>query len=85
MRALNSNPNVDNSDLSNYPDGRVKDNTGSGNGTGVNERVYGDLHQAIAKLMRLYGIIPSGLPDNEANGFQIVEALKALASKNDYI
>jgi hypothetical protein len=85
MRALNSNPNVDNSDLSNFPDGRIKDNTGTGNGTGVNEKVYGDLHQTIAKLMRLYGIIPNGLPDNETNGFQIVDALKSLASKNDYI
>lgn len=85
MRALNSNPNVDNGDLINYPDGRIKDNTGTGNGTGVNERVYGDLHQTIAKLMRLYSITPNGLPENETNGFQIVEAFRALASKNDYI
>ncbi len=85
MRALNSNPNIDNSDLPNYPDGRIKDNTGTGNGTGVNENVYGDLHQAIAKLMRQYGIAPTGFPDNETNGFQIVEAFKALASKNDYV
>ena len=85
MRALNSNKNIDNSDLPNYPGGRIKDNTGSGNGTGVNEKVYGDLHQAIAKLMRLYGISPTGLPDNETNGFQIIEAFKSLASKNDYI
>lgn len=86
MRALNSSPNVvDNSDPSNYPNGRIKDNDGTGNGTGVNERVYGDLHQTIAKLMRLYEIVPTGLPDNETNGYQIIEALSALASKNDYI
>lgn len=86
MRALNSSPNVvDNSDPSNYPNGRIKDNDGTGNGTGVNERVYGDLHQTIAKLMRLYEIVPTGLPDNETNGYQIIESLSALASKNDYI
>jgi hypothetical protein len=85
MRSLNSNPNVDNSDLANYPDGRIKDNTGTGNGTGVNERVYGDIHQTIAKLMRSYNILPNGLPDNEQNGFQIIEAMIALASKNDYV
>jgi hypothetical protein len=87
MRTFNTNPNVDNSDLVNYPDGRIKDNTGSGDGTGVNEQVYGDLHQAVAKAMRLYGIIPNGLPENEnpLNGFQIIEALRALASKNDFI
>lgn len=85
MRALNTNPNVDNSDLVNYPDGRIKNNTGSGNGTAVNERTKGDIHQAIAKMMRLYNILPNNLPDNETNGFQIVEAIVALASKNDFI
>lgn len=85
MRALNSNTNIDNSDLANYPDGRLKDNTGAGNGTPVNEKTNGDLFQTIAKLMRLYGITPNGLPDNESNGYQIIDAMRALASKNDYI
>jgi hypothetical protein len=85
MIPLNSNPNVDNSDLINYPDGRIKDNDGSGNGTPVNRSVYGDLHSTISKLMRMYGIIPNGLPDNENNGYQIIEAMVGLASKNDFI
>lgn len=85
MIPLKNNPNVDNSDPGNYPDGRVKDNTGSGNGTPVNRNVYGDLHSNISKLMRLYGIVPTELPDNETSGFQIIDALIALASKNDYI
>ena len=85
MRSLASNPNIDNGDLVNYPNGRIKDNTGIGDGTAVNERVKGDLHQAIEKLMRLYGITPNNLPDNETNGFQIIDALRALASKNDFI
>lgn len=85
MIPLNLNPNVDNSDLVNYPDGRIRDNDGTNNGTGVNRSVYGDLHSNISKLMRLYGIIPSNLPDNETNGFQIIESLRALASKNDFI
>ena len=84
MRILSSNPNVDNSDLANYPDGRVKNNTGSNDGTSVNERVYGDIHQAISKLMRLYNITPNDLPDNETNGFQIIEAFRSLASKNNF-
>lgn len=85
MIALNSNTNIDNSDLTNYPSGRIKDNDGSGNGTPVNRSVYGDLHSTISKLMRLYSISPNGLPDNETNGFQIIDALSALASKNDFI
>jgi hypothetical protein len=35
--------------------------------------------------MRLYGIVPNDLPDNENNGYQIIDALVALASKNDFI
>lgn len=88
MRALKSGNNiVDDSNPTDYPDAKIKDNTGSGDGTGVNEAVYGDIHQTIAKAMRLYGITPNGLPENEnpSNGFQIIEALRALASKNDFI
>lgn len=85
MIPLKNNANVDNSDLANYPDGRIKDNQGSGDGTPVNRSVYGDLHSNISRLMRLYDITPTGLPDNETSGYQIIQALSALASKNDYI
>lgn len=78
-------PNIDKSDPGNYLEGRVKDNTGSGGGTPVNEFVYGDIHQMLAKLMHLYKIKYNGLPDNEQNGYQLIEALTALASKNDYV
>lgn len=77
--------NVDKSDLVKYPDARIRDNDGSGNGTPVNEALYGDQHEFFAKLLRLYGISYNGLPDNESNGYQLIEAIKALASKNDYI
>jgi hypothetical protein len=85
MIPLISNPNIDLSDLVNYPFGRIKDNTGTGNGTPVNRNVYGDLHVNIAKLMALYGIAPSITPDNENNGYQIIEALIALSSKNTIV
>ena len=75
MRKLSSNSNVIISDP-NYPNGRVRDNTGTGNGTPVNEGVYGDIHVNKDKLMDLYGIESNGLPDNEANGYQIIEALR---------
>ena len=77
--------NIDLSDPVNYPNGRIKNNSGSGNGTPVNEIVYGDLHETFAKLMRLYELNYNGLPDNEANEYQLVKALEALASKNDYV
>ena len=46
-------PNVDNSNPSLYPNGRIQDNTGSGNGTPVNNFVYSDLHEMKDKLFRL--------------------------------
>lgn len=85
MRNKGTLTNIDNSDPTNYPNGRIKNNTGSGNGTPVNEFVYGDLQEAKDKLMRLYDISHNGLPDNETNGYQLVDALISLASKNDFL
>lgn len=77
--------NIDNSDLPNYPNGRIKNNDGSGNGTPVNEIVKGDIHEFFDKAMRLYGINHNGLPDNETNGYQLIDAVVAMASKNDFV
>lgn len=85
MRKFIDNPNVDNSDPTNYPGGRVKNDTGASDGTPVDERVYGDLHQLYMKLCRDYGIVPNNLPDNVENGYQLLAAFQSLASKNDYI
>ena len=84
MRKLSNNPNVILSDA-NYPNGKIRNNTGAGNGTPVTEGVYGDIHVNKDKMMDLYGIIPNNLPDNETNGYQIIESLRALATKNDFI
>jgi hypothetical protein len=77
--------NIDLADPTNYPDGRIKDNTGVGDGTPVNRLLYSDLHEYFAKLMRLANIAYNGLPDNEANGYQLVAAAIALAGKNDFL
>ena len=77
--------NIDNSDLANFPNGRIQDNTGAGNGTPVNEIVYGDIHEFFAKLMRLSGITYNDLPDNESNGYQLLEAMKGVPGKNDKV
>ena len=75
--------NIDLSNPSDYLNGRIKDNTGSGDGTPVNERVYGDFHQLVAKLMNLSGLAFNNLPENETNGYQFIDSLRNLASKND--
>lgn len=85
MRNKLLQPNIDNSDPINFPNGRIKNNDGSGNGTAVNEQTKGDIHEFFDKCMRLYGIAHNGFPDNEANGYQTIEAVRALASKNDFV
>lgn len=84
MRNKATLPNIDNSNPA-FLLGRIKDNTGANDGTPVNEFVYGDIHQFIAKLITLAGIIPNDLPDNETNGYQILEALFAFSNKNNHI
>jgi len=85
MRNKGIQSNIDNSDLVNFPNGRIKNDDGSGNGTSVNEQTKGDLHEFFDKMLRLYGIEHNNLPESEANGYQTIEALRAIASKNDFI
>ena len=65
----------------NYPYGRIKDNTGSGDGTPVSVNTYGDFHQFFARIMAEAVLTHNSLPDNGTNGFQFYEALKTIISK----
>jgi hypothetical protein len=77
--------NIDGSDLGNYPNKRIRNNDGSGNGTPVDESVYGDIHELMAKIMRESKTNYNGLPDNNSNGYQLFDAFLSLAGKNDFI
>lgn len=72
--------NVDNSDPD-YPDGKIVNNNGSGNGTKLNFNMTTDVWEFFAKVLRKTGIIANNLPDNESNGFQTVEAMQLLPGK----
>jgi|GEM_PF-3746515 len=85
MRNKANQVNIDNSDLFNYPNGRIRNNDGSGNGTPVDESVYGDLHETKDKIMRDSKTTYNNLPDNQTNGYQLYEALMSLGGKNDMI
>ena len=65
---------------SEYPDGNIKDDTGADDGTPVEKTTYADMHQTLAKLLRLADITPSGNPENEYSGFQYIEAMDCLYS-----
>lgn len=78
-------PNVDNSNPAAYPNAQIKDDTGSNDGTAVAQVTMSDQFEFFAKLMRLAGLTYNDSFDNEVNGYQYVNALIALAGKNDYI
>lgn len=61
---------------SDYPYARIKDDQGDGNGTPVDESVYGDIHQFFARLLFKAGRVANGLPDNAYSGFQLFQALE---------
>ena len=60
MRKLVDGINIDTSDPTNYPKGRVKDKNGGGAGTIINETIFGDLKNAEAeadRINRIYGYL----------------------------
>jgi hypothetical protein len=70
-----------------YPDGDIKDNTGSNNGTKNNRKSNADIQQTFVALLQNTGTTsgpnaPNGLPDNAYNGYQYFDALKALFGNN---
>lgn len=77
--------NIDNSDLIGFPNGRIRDNEGSNNGTPVNRTIYSDIHEFFAKIMRKAKISYSNQPDSEINGYQLVDAVFSLGNKNSLI
>ena len=77
--------NIDKSDLANYPNARIRNNSGSNDGTPISESVYGDFHETAAKTMREANMTYNDLPDNVSNGYQLFEANKRIATKNDYV
>lgn len=76
-------PNVNNPSTD-YPMGQIRNNNGTGNGTPIIEELYGDLLETITYFMQQAGIIPNNLPDNATNGYQIAEAIKQVAVKNNF-
>lgn len=81
-RILENQTNNDNSDPANYPRGRVKNDSGVGDGTPVTEKVHGDMHQFFAKMASDGGVTLNDLPENVANGFQLNEAMELAIERN---
>jgi hypothetical protein len=85
---LQDKPNVEAPNAT-YPFGNIKDDTGSDDGTPLNQLVHADFHQFFAGLLEIgenWGMMTiNGLPDNDVNGYQYQQAFNAatrLANRN---
>ena len=74
MIALKNKPNVI-APTSTYPHGKLKDDTGIGDGTPVNQQTNNDIHSFFQQLMVDAGLTPNNILDNEYDGFQLNLAL----------
>lgn len=81
----NLQANIDDSDPTNYPNGQVKDDDGTNNGFPLIQVTVSDIFETFDKLIRMAAITFNDEFDNEGNGYQFVDAIIALAGKNDYI
>lgn len=75
-RNIQDGTNVDPATVE-FPDGRIRDKAGIITGTTGNEALFGDMTQFFAKLMRDASITTNGNPDNETNGYQLMQGLVA--------
>lgn len=81
----NTQANIDDSNPTAYPNGQVKDDDGTGDGFPLIQVTMSDHFEFFDKLMRQAGLTFNTEFDNEVNGYQLVQACSALASKSDYI
>lgn len=77
---LSDKPNVQPPDGS-YNYGKIKDNTGSNDGTPVNTLVYSDLHLFFEKLMEAGGVTHNGFYDSDDDGYQLYSAFQKAARR----
>lgn len=75
MKLLKNKVNVDGVSSA-YPYGRVRDRGISVQGTPANTEMFSDYVQFFEKMFAESGLTPTGLPDNNTNGFQLWEAAK---------
>jgi len=80
MISLKNKPNVI-APTSQYPHGRLKDDTGVGDGTPIEQLTNNDIHSFFQELMAEANLSPNEILDNEYDGFQLNTALGLLINK----
>ena len=70
-------PNISPADAD-YPNGNIRDAASGVAPTPVNVLTNADIHQTFYKLLDLASITANGDPENVSNGYQYIDALRAL-------
>lgn len=78
MRTIGGTAYPKETDLVNFPDSTVLNETITNEGTPVVREILGDPLTNLYALVRKAGLTPNQLEDNEENGYQILEALQKL-------
>ncbi len=84
MKTLKNLPVPQDTDLTKFPEGQIKNETETEQGTPVVREIYGDLLVNVYAILKDAGITPNQQEDSEVNGYQLLQALKKLTnSLND--
>lgn len=67
---------------SDFPNGSIKNDTGAEDGTPANKETVNDIYMFFDKLMRTAELTANGLFDSEYNGYQYMQALKAVMGRH---
>lgn len=68
-----------------YPYGDLKDNPGDNTGTPVDKELLTDVMQLMEKVVDESGITVTGLPDNDANGYDLFKAFSAVFTRTKQV
>lgn len=80
MRTLKELGYPQDTDVSRFPDGQIRNETDLVQGTPVTREVYGDILTNLYKLLRLTGVSPTQTEDSELTQYQIIQALKLFSN-----
>lgn len=81
MKTLNQLPVPQDTDITKWPFGQLKNETATEPGTPVVREIYGDILTNVYKVLQDAGVVPNGLEDSEENGYQLLKALKNFSNE----
>ncbi|MES2287273.1 MAG: hypothetical protein V4547_16395 [Bacteroidota bacterium] len=81
MKSVKSAGLIHDNDYAKFPEGTIKNETPTAEGTAVVRELYGDPLTNIYAILKDRGIALNNLEDNELNGYQLLDALRLLVNE----